>query len=201
MRRPIKDQILVVNFKVYSPKKRGVKIAINGVYNKLSDGSASYPNYNYNFTFMIAPNKPIDTLHISLFKGRYSVSPIQVYSIDPASLSNTDITPMDMQPTQGYQVLKGNISWKKDGYFVSSLAYQKGYQAYDNGKAVAIEKVNTAFVGFPLTKGKHNIIITYKAPGKEWGLYMSGASLVITILIAIVMKRREIYERKNKRMD
>ncbi len=57
----------------------------------------------------------------------------------------------------------------KDGYFVTSYTFSKGYIVCVDGKEVAPVPVNKAFLGFPLQKGAHEIQIEFHAPGKSLG--------------------------------
>lgn len=61
----------------------------------------------------------------------------------------------------------------QDGYFVTSFAYAKGYQAFIDGKEIPVQTVNKAFAGFPLKKGAHEIQLKFHAPGKRAGLLIS----------------------------
>ena len=83
---------------------------------------------------------------------------------------------------------------KQDGYFVTSYPYKKGFQILVDGKAQKAEKVNTAFVGFPLEKGKHSIQISYKAPGFAAGAALSAAAMAMLLLSQII-----VFLRKRKR--
>lgn len=69
----------------------------------------------------------------------------------------------------------------EDGYFVTSYTFSQGYKALVDGKDVATVQVNNAFVGFPLQKGTHEIILEYHAPGKTVGIILSCAALMVLI--------------------
>lgn len=49
-------------------------------------------------------------------------------------------------------------------------------------KKIDYEKVNTAYVGFKISKGNHNIVIEYNSPFKTLGLIMSLAGIIAYIL-------------------
>ena len=53
----------------------------------------------------------------------------------------------------------------KDGYFVTSYTFSKGYIVCVDGKEAAPVQVNKAFLGFPLQKGAHEIQIEFHAAG------------------------------------
>lgn len=94
-------------------------------------------------------------------------------------MGNEGITPLSFQETKGSTVLQGSAEVQKDGYFVTSLPIQNGYQAFVDGKEVEIETVNTAFVGFPITKGSHQIQITFTPPGRNLGIAISLLALAV----------------------
>ena len=52
-----------------------------------------------------------------------------------------------------------------DGYFVTSVPYDKGFTVKVDGHTVKTEKVNKAFLGFRIGAGTHHVKITYHAPG------------------------------------
>ena len=64
-----------------------------------------------------------------------------------------------------------------------------------DGVKTDAEKVNTAFVGFPLESGEHRIQIDYRAPGFKAGSAASSAALTAYGLIAAA----EIAERRKRR--
>ena len=53
---------------------------------------------------------------------------------------------------------------KKDGYFVTSIPFDKGFKITVDNKKIKPLKINKAFLGFKLEEGKHNISIEYIAP-------------------------------------
>ena len=62
---------------------------------------------------------------------------------------------------------------------MTSIPFDKGFKVRLDKKEIAYEKVNTAFVGFPIKKGHHTIEITYQMPGKRAGVMISILSLLI----------------------
>lgn len=87
----------------------------------------------------------------------------------------------DRKP-DGKTMFKGEIDMEKDGYFVTSFPYKKGYQVTVDNQRIKPELVNTAFLGFPITKGHHDIQIEYTAPGFVLGRAVSLISAVLTAL-------------------
>lgn len=69
----------------------------------------------------------------------------------------------------------------KNGYFVTSYTFSKGYIVCVDGKEVAPVQVNKAFLGFPLQKGAHEIQIEFHAPGKSLGAALSLVAFALLI--------------------
>lgn len=189
LKTPIRNQIAVLSFDIENHKSRDAAITINGTRNKLSGKNAPYPNGNNNFTYFLSSSETLDTLKIVFTKGNYTVSNLKVWIMDIDDFPKRDIEPLRSADTSGKDILNGTVTTDKDGYFVTSLPLQKGYEAQVDGKKVNIENVDKAFVGFPLEKGSHEIKITFHAPGKSIGLVMSLVSLVLLFILAFRERR------------
>lgn len=187
-----KNQILILYFDVISPNEDEVTIEINGTRNKLSGKDAPYPNHNDCFTYILSDADELTELNITLSKGTYSISNIHAYMADPNCIGNNSILPFSSDTKKGNAILKGTATLNETGYFVTSLPYRPGYQAYVDGAAVTIENINEGFVGFPLTTGTHEITIFYSPPGKNAGIFLS----LVSILLFFITLERE----KRKRL-
>lgn len=82
-------------------------------------------------------------------------------------------------PEDGKNVYWGRIDMPKSGYFITSYPYRKGYAVSVDGEKIEPEMVNTAFVGFPLSAGKHMVKIRFEAPGYRPGLCVSLVCLAV----------------------
>lgn len=187
-----KNKILIIFFDVSSPKGNEVTIDINGTRNKLSGKSAPYPNHNNCFTYILSDAKGLTELNITFSKGTYSLSNIHAYVVDPDCIGNDSSIPFSMGSKKGNAILQGTATLKQDGYFVTSLPYRSGYQAYADGKQVAIENINEGFLGFPLTEGEHEITIFYSPPGKNAGIFISFTCLLLFFILRKREKRKTI---------
>ena len=70
-----------------------------------------------------------------------------------------------------------------------------------DGQQIPYEKVNTAFLGFPLKKGEHHIHIEYHAPGFQLGLFCTIASMIVWLTmeyLRIHQKNVSLEMSKNK---
>ena len=114
-----------------------------------------------------------------------------------SALSHPGVVEFQENAVSGNEIVNGSIDMPEDGYFVTSYTFSKGYTAYVDGKEVATERVNKAFVGFPLQKGAHEIRIEFHAPGKSIGLLLSLAAAVVLILYCLVQIARQRYAKSN----
>ena len=69
--------------------------------------------------------------------------------------------------------IEGTIDAKRDGLFYTSIPYEKGWQAFVDGAEVELTPVADSLVAFPITQGKHNIVLEYKPNGFGIGLILS----------------------------
>ena len=66
-------------------------------------------------------------------------------------------------------MIQGTIHVKKDGWYITSIPYDKHFKIYIDGKETEIQKVNTAFLGCKIESGNHEVKIIYHAPGTTTG--------------------------------
>ena len=186
------NKILILSFDVESPKGNEITIDINGTRNKLSGSSAPYPNDNHRFTYILSKADGLKKLKVTYSKGTFSISNIHAFVADPYAIGNSSITPFSADSQVGNAVLKGTATLEKDGYFVTSLPYRSGYQAYVDGTQVAVQNVNEGFVGFPLTKGSHHITLLFAPPGKRVGIFISILSILLFFITFAKEKRNTL---------
>lgn len=172
--KPVKDQILVIRFAVKRTSKAAVMITINGVTNKLSGASAPYPNRNQQFTYILSGEQAIEQFSVET-SGSFEIGALEVYSLPSSYLGNRVVYPLSQQAAEGTEELKGTVTLPEDGYLITSLPMQKGYQVVVDGVNCPPETVNRAFLGVPLTAGTHEVIISYRPPLQLWGLLLSAA--------------------------
>ena len=113
----------------------------------------------------------LDQLSISFSNGRYDLKNIKVSTIDYDVIKNRnqEIDALVGSYNQDGNLVEGTINVSNDGYLVTSLPYQNGYTVLIDGKEVAKECVNKAFLGAKISKGQHQIRIIFKAPMKNVG--------------------------------
>jgi uncharacterized membrane protein YfhO len=197
LKETVTDKILFVSFIIDEPmscKDGDIRISINNIKNTLTCAEWLYFNNNYTFDYVISSNSDIDKLDITLSKGLYEIIKIKVYTLDynkiKESINAFDKLVVDMNKTKG-NIIEGEINVTNDGYFATTIPYDKGYSIYLDNKKIGYEKVNTAFIGFPITKGNHSIRIVYTSPGYKAGLISSIIGLLLFSLVIIKEKRQK----------
>lgn len=167
------NQILYVSFDMlYDQDCRDgdTKIAINGIENKLTCREWKYHNQNKNFTYVIPlGNDP--KIDIVVEKGKYKIRDIKMYFSEKIGNEKKEVN--DLVVKQKDSMIKGRVDVDQDRYVVSSIPYDDGFHVYVDGKKVKNELVNEAFLGFPVSKGKHTILIKYESPGYREGILLS----------------------------
>ena len=190
----LNNKILIISFKMnYEQENEDTSITINGVKNTLTCSSWKYKNKNYDFNYVISSDKDIKELEVEFTKGYYDISDINLYLMDYENIkeinSQIDSLKINKEKTKG-DIIEGEITVDKDGYFSLSVPYDKGFKIYVNGKKIDYELVNTSFIGFPLEKGDYNIKIVYTAPLKNASLILSCIGIVLFIIVFVLDHRK-----------
>lgn len=189
---PIENRLLILDLPIREVKKektRNVRITINGIDNRRSKTNDYYANHRDNFRYVLSDSEKLEYLNIDFSKGEYTISNPKTYLLAGNILKERrkEVDEMKIDNIDKKQ-LTGEIMVSKDGYFVTSLPYQIGFDIKLDGKSIPYEEVNTAFIGFPIKKGNHTISITFKMPGKNLGIATSGICLGLSILLHINRK-------------
>lgn len=190
---PVRDQIVILEFDVKSSQGNRVTIDVNGVRNRLSSAHAAYPNQNTRFTYYLTvpEGESLDSLEISLCKGEYELSEFRWYEYPVDALQKEDAVPAELGTPDKGAILAGEVQAGSDGYFVTSIPYQRGFRLLVDGKEVPVEKVNTAFVGAKMKAGTHQVELRFVPPGKKVGLAVSAAALYLLIFCPVWDKIRK----------
>lgn len=178
------EEILFLNFDIknqHTCSKGDQQITINQITNKLTCKEWQYQNHNHTFHYVLSQNKKWKELTITFQKGYYEIENIHMYTLDYQNIINAvskvDPFVFNKKETKGDAIV-GTIDVTNDGYFTISIPYDKGFKIKVDGKEIEYEKVNTTFLGFPITKGKHKIEITYHSPFLNIGCFISGIGII-----------------------
>lgn len=187
-------QILFLSFRVDNAHpNKDVAVWVNGIRNKLSATDHVYYNENKTFTYAVPLKDGEDTISVTFGKGKYQLSHVQAYlgSLPERSelLYQSEIQ-VDKKQTED-NVIQGTIHVKKDGWFITSIPYDKHFKIYIDGKETEIQKVNTAFLGCKIESGNHEVKIIYHAPGTTTGKILSLIGMAGFLLLLVREKRKE----------
>ena len=187
-------QILFLRFRVYNAHpNKDVAVWINGIRNKLSAKDHVYYNENKIFTYAVPLKDGEDNISVTFGKGKYRLRHVQAYlgSLPERSelLYQSEIQ-VDKKQTED-NVIQGTIHVKKDGWFITSIPYDKHFKIYIDGKETEIQKVNTAFLGCKIESGNHEVKIIYHAPGTTTGKVLSLIGIAGFLLVLVREKRKQ----------
>ena len=187
-------QILFLSFRVDNAHpNKDVAVWVNGIRNKLSATDHVYYNENKTFTYAVPLKDGEDTISVIFGKGKYQLSHVQAYlgSLPERSelLYQSEIQ-VDKNQTED-NVIQGTIHVKKDGWFITSIPYDKHFKMFIDGKETKIQKVNTAFLGCKIESGNHEVKIIYHAPGTTIGKVLSLIGIARFLLVLVQEKRKQ----------
>ena len=180
-----RNKILFVSFNLepQSCKVGDLLVNINGNTNKLTCREWKYYNGNTTFNYVISGDTS-NKVDVTFSKGMYKIDNLKIYYMDYNDIKdiNKKVTKVSIDSKTKGDKIYASVETEKDGYFVTTLPYDKGFTIKVDNKKIDYEKVNIAYVGFKISKGKHNIVIEYKAPFKIVGLIMSFIGIIVYIL-------------------
>ena len=194
MQQEGQKQILFLRFRVDNAHpNKDVAVWINGIRNKLSAKDHVYYNENKTFTYAVPLKDGEDNISVTFGKGKYRLRHVQAYlgSLPERSelLYQSEIQ-VDKKQTED-NVIQGTIHVKKDGWFITSIPYDKHFKIYIDGKETEIQKVNTAFLGCKIESGNHEVKIIYHAPGTTTGKVLSLIGIAGFLLVLVREKRKQ----------
>lgn len=187
------DQVVFLQMNVKNlTKQQDISITIQNVRNRLSAASHNYYNGNTVFHFAVTVNQGSRFLTAEFSPGEYEISSLASYMLNAADLKGENETdsPFEVLPeNSGGDAITGNVNARKDGYFITSIPYDENFRITLDGKETAFEKVNAAFIGFPVPKGDHNITLCYEAPGFRVGAAASACGFCLLGLSVLFRKK------------
>lgn len=196
LKENIGNKLLLIRMKVSNPQTCEIGdtyIEINGIKNKLTCKQWKYFNRNYDYDYTLSNPNGFDTLNFNFSNGVHRIDEVSAYTLDLKDILNdVDEFKMDYDKTIGDKI-SGEVNVLNDGYFVFSIPYDEGFDIKVDGKKVSYNMVNRGFIGFPITKGLHNIELKFTAPNSTLGKFGSVCGIVIFSFICIndLRKRRK----------
>jgi uncharacterized membrane protein YfhO len=81
------------------------------------------------------------------------------------------------------EMLKFTVVSSTDGFAVISQPYTNGWNAYLDGEKVELFRTNHALQGVAVTAGTHEIILRYEPQSLTIGLWSTGTSVVVLLVV------------------
>ena len=92
-------------------------------------------------------------------------------------------------------IMTGNINAKKEGILLLTIPYDNKFNIYIDGKKTKyFSTLNNTFIGLNMKSGEHKIKIEYIDTNLKWYIMSSLLSLVITILIYLMKKKKDLHK-------
>ncbi len=177
------EQIFFLQFDVKNHKKsRDVIIEIAGIRNNLSAEDHVYYTGNTTFTCVVKLEKQQNQVDVLFHSGSYSITNIRGFLTDASLLQQDSLYQSQFLPdrasTKGNRIC-GEITAKSNGYLITSIPFDSGFEIRIDGRRMETEPVNTAFLGTKIPAGSHRVEITYHAPGAVLGKTVSALGIVL----------------------
>ena len=87
--------------------------------------------------------------------------------------------------------IEGTITAKEDGVFYTSISYDPGWSATVDGEKVEVTPVGNALVAFKLSKGTHEIKLSYTPEGFVVGAVLTAVSILIFAFLCYITTRKK----------
>ena len=158
-----------------------------------------------NQTFNITPTEPyiIDigyfeenediNLKIFLNNNIHSIN-VWAYQMDDEKFANfyQNLNYNSIQITNfSNKQIEGIMEVDDDKTVFTSLNYDEGFKVFVDDKKVKTFSIANSFLGFDISKGKHNVKIIYEIPHLKLGLIMTSISLLLFVAINIIKKKNK----------
>lgn len=182
------QRVLFLRFQIENRKpSKDVAVWVEGIRNKLTARSHFYYNGNTEFTYAVPLEDGQDTVEMVFGKGSYGITDVKGYIGRLPEKENRlyqSVFQINRERTKGNRI-EGTVHMKRPGYFVTTIPYDENFEVLADGEPIEAEEVNTAFLGFRLGEGKHEVRMVYHAPGAREGKIVSlaGAALFFFLLM------------------
>lgn len=185
------ERVLFLRFQIENLRpSKDVAVWVEGIRNKLTAESHFYYNENREFTYAVPLEEGQETVEMILGKGKYEIDNVKAFlgrlpvreniEEEGSRLYQSEFQP-DKERTKGNHIC-GTIDVKNPGYVITTIPYDENFEILADGKPVYAEVVNTAFLGFRMEAGKHEVEIVYHAPGVKVGKSLSAAGLLLFLI-------------------
>lgn len=179
------NKILLIKFDVQNSRDNQT-IKINNISKTISKSS-------HNLEYMLASTEQKDLI-FTFTEGQYYLNNFEFYLLDYANIENCSekVSPfiIESNNTKGDKII-GTIEVQKDSYFMITIPYDRGFNILVDNEKVVYEKVDEAYIGFPITEGLHSIEIEYHVPYKAIAYLLSSLGIISFITITYFESKRQ----------
>jgi len=96
----------------------------------------------------------------------------------------------DWPATKGNWIC-GELDVTHEGYMITSIPFDQGFEIWIDGRRAETQTVNTAFLGAEISAGRHRIEIVYHAPGVFFGKIVSCMGCLCFAVIWVLERRKK----------
>ncbi|EWG10036.1 YfhO family protein [Cytobacillus firmus] len=192
--KPEEPGELLVELKVKSLENKQFTAKVNGKQFVKRSPKDKYAYPKETFLVKINPHLIKENIHIFLSEGRYEIDQLKVYF---NSYKNYESL-AEERVNQSFQVeeysessVKGQIQAERDSMLFFPIPYSEGWTIEVDGKQVPFHEVTYSFIGVPVEKGSHEVVLAYKTPYFNLGLSVSVISLAVFLTVIILHRRRK----------
>ena len=127
--------------------------------------------------------------------GNFTIDDIKLYAL-PINLENDKQVAEEKHEralnitTFDNETVKGTLKNTEGGLLVTSIPYEKGWEAKVNGEKRTPIKVNIGFVGIPLKEGEEKIELRYQNKQLVPGIWLTVIGLVLTLLTEWLYRKK-----------
>ena len=130
--------------------------------------------------------------------GTYSLDALKIYAV-PVKHFDEQARRLESNRLSvsevGNDFVKGTVD-SEGGILYLSILDAGGWKAYVDGSRVDLQRVNTAYIGFDVTPGHHEIELRYAPPG--WPAAWIGTALGSMAFIGLIVYYRTKEKKKNE---
>ena len=126
-------------------------------------------------------------------RGVYTFDDVQVYSVPmneyPAKVEKLQQDHMTNLKI-GDDEVTGDISLDKQKLMCLAMTYSDGWDAYVDGNATKVYRLNEKYMGIVVPAGDHKIVFRYTMPYKWAGCIITLCGILVFIVMIVVVERR-----------
>ena len=123
-----------------------------------------------------------DPYEVAIVEG----APALVHAIN--ATDSPDPLPVIVEESSRRVVLRVNAA--RDAWLVATQSWYPGWKARVDGTRVSLVKTNYAFLGLPLSRGEHQVVLEFESDPVRMGTWISLAGLLLWLGILATNRLR-----------